>query len=155
VIGGEVDLPHQLAGGGLQAVQVAHGAQRVDAAAVHHGRTPRAGGVSDPGVGAVVVVLPDGLAVLGVQAEDAFLALTDPLAGVGARLHGWRLLAGGQLAVHDVDAVPDDRRAAVAAADRHFPHEARAALGEAFEDAVFPPDGVAFGTEPLGPVVGH
>src|SRR5207249_4754427 len=58
------------------------------------------------------------------------------------------------LAIHDVDAAVGDGGAGEAAADRGAPENFRAALRELGQDALFAPDTVAVGAEPLGPIVG-
>src|SRR5205823_3790111 len=70
----EVLGPEELACGGVEAAEVAHGAQGVDLAPADGRGAARAGGVADL-VGAVVLVLPALLAGGRVEAEDALLAL--------------------------------------------------------------------------------
>src|SRR5206468_11982860 len=106
-----------------------HGTGGVDAARFDYGRGPRAGGVGDLRVGAIVIVVPERLAVLGAQAQDTLLALADSLGRVAELVLG-RLLGVGQLPVHHEDAVADNRRSAVAAADRHLPELLRPTGGE-------------------------
>ena len=57
--------------------------------------------------------------------------------------------------VGDEDFTPGHRGSAVAAAELRAPELLGSALGKLFEDAVFAPDAVAFGSEELGPIVGE
>src|SRR5262249_53685350 len=104
VVPGEVLRPDDLAGVGFQTEQVAHAAERIHLALVDDGRGARPFGVGDL-VGAVVLVLPEELAVGGAEAQDALAA--------GQAALG-ELLALGEdvaLAVHDVDLAAGDGRA--------------------------------------------
>src|SRR5205823_1846958 len=122
--------------------------QGVDLAAGDDGRGARPGGVADE-VAAGVLVLPDDLAVGGVEAEDALGAVD------AARLGRVRLgrVPGGE-EVHDEDAVADDGGAGVAAAEADAPEDLRPAPGELVEDAGLAPDAIAPRPEPPRPVVG-
>src|SRR5262249_58939414 len=75
----EVLRPDHLAGVGVEAKQVAHGAEGVDLAVLDRRGGARPGGVADL-IGAVVLVLPEDLAVVLVEAQDALLAV-NALAG--------------------------------------------------------------------------
>ena len=145
----EVLRPQHLALGGIQAIKVAHGADSVDLAVGDQRRGARPDGVADL-VGAIVFVLPQGLAAGLVETDDALLA------GEGAAGEGVVWIAGalGELAVHDEDLAAGDGRPGVAAAQRCPPLDLRPLLGKLVEDALLAPDAIAFRPQPLRPVVG-
>src|SRR5437879_4008783 len=69
-----IDMPMYVAAGWVQTKQVSLGPERVDLAALHRRRRARAERIRDR-VGAVVLVFPQQLAVGGVEAQDALIAL--------------------------------------------------------------------------------
>ena len=71
VIGVEVALPGDLAAGRVVGVQIAHGAEGVGQPLADDDAGARAGGIADVAVCARVLVRPDGLAGLRVEAVDA------------------------------------------------------------------------------------
>src|SRR5262245_56686151 len=71
----EARSPNHLAVSRIQTEEVAHRAEGVDAVPLDERRRPRPFGVTDAGVRAVVLVLPEFLAGLAVEAEDTFGAL--------------------------------------------------------------------------------
>src|SRR5262249_5410423 len=137
----QVLAPDHLALARLQAEQIAHGAERVDALVAHEGRGPRSGGITDL-IGAIVFVLPENLPALFIEAEDALLALRELLA-----------LGRGAGAIGDIDASARDGGPRIAGPDGSPPAPDRAAVGEFVEDSALAPDAVTLGAEPLRPVV--
>src|SRR5262249_3755315 len=112
----EVLRPDHVALLGVQADKVPLGAQRVHLAVVHGRRAARPAGVGNL-VGAGVLVLPEDVAVGGVEAEDALLTRDlGPVAGVVQLAH-----VGVGHVVGDVDAAASDRRAGVAPGDGNAP----------------------------------
>src|SRR5207244_2789024 len=110
--------------GSIQAVEVAHGAEGVDLSAMHDRSRPRSARIEDL-VKAIVLLLPQQLAVGFLEAEDAFFSLQPFLAEALLPLGGFVALA-----VHDVDSAFRDRRPGKAAADLFSPDFLRPAFGE-------------------------
>src|SRR5262249_26137024 len=150
VVAREVLRPDHLAAVGVEAKEIAHGANGVNLAIDHRRRGARPGGVANPSVDAVVFVLPEEGSGGLVEAEDALLAF-DFLAGEAA---DGVLAPFGEDAVGYVDAAVDDRGASVAEADGRAPADLGPVLGELVEDARLAPDAVALWSQPLWPVVG-
>src|SRR5579884_3625113 len=95
--------PARFAGCGIQAKQVAHGAQGIDLASTDDGRGAWPTRVGD-GVRTVVVVFPEELAVVSTQAQESFHA-----GDAGARRPlGFALGVQGSNAIHDVDTTASD-----------------------------------------------
>src|SRR5262249_51938284 len=142
----EVLRPDRFPGLRLQAPEVTHRSERVDLVADDGRRGPRAERVADLLVRAVVLVFPNLLAGVFVQAHDALLARRGRGPG---RLFSDR--AGDP--VHTVDEPAGHRRPAVTGPERRLPHLLRTVLGEFVEDALLAPDAIALWAEPLRPVV--
>src|SRR5262249_50831403 len=132
----------------VQAIEIAHGAKRVDLAAVDQRRGTRPAGVGDR-VSAGVIPRPDDLPGPVVEAVDALLA--GQLAACEAAVGHLDAPVGEP--VGDVDAAAGDGGAGVAQRDGGAPADLRAAGGELIEDAALAPDGAAPRAEPLRPVV--
>jgi hypothetical protein len=93
-------------------------------------------------------MLPERLAVGGVEAQHALLAGQAFLAG--------RLFPFGELVpapIHEENAVLGNGRPGKAAADVGFPHHGRPVFGKLRHDARFAPNPVALRAVPLRPVV--
>ena len=129
-------LPEQLAGSGLEAVQVAHRAQGVGPAFVDGDRAARPGLVLDALVAAVIGVGPHLLARAGVEALHAFLRV------------------GPGDAVHDEHASLGDGRSAVAAADLGPPLDRQLRRLESLDEPGLRPDAVPRRSAPLRPIGG-
>lgn len=133
----------------IEAEQVAFGAERVDLAIADERCGTRSGGITY-GVRTIVFVLPKNFAVGFVETEDAFgagdFATLKGIAGVGGIL--------GELAIDDVHATFGDRRPRIACADGCAPTNGGTFGRKFFNDALFAPDGIAFGAEPLRPIIG-
>src|SRR5262249_52366422 len=103
VIAREVLRPEHLPRAGIQAEEIPHRAQGVNLAPGDDRRGPRTGGILDV-VPAVIFMLPQLLAGLGVQAEHPLLALDPTLVERIARIAS----AIGEDAVGDVDLAASD-----------------------------------------------
>src|SRR5437879_13281442 len=97
-----------LAGFGLQATQISHGAESIDAALMNQRRGSRSAGMGDL-VRAVIVVLPKGPAIKGIQTQDSLIA-GDTFA---RRPQGLAGCIASPRATHQVHAAVRDRRSAV------------------------------------------
>ena len=143
----EIPPPRFLAGGGVEAEEVAHRAEVVDLPVGHRRRGARAGRVAD-GVLARILELPDFLAGGGVQAEQPFR----PADGVARERVGRVRLPLVQLPIGDVHLAVGDRRPGVARADRRPPFH-RQFRRQLFDHPLFAPNAVPLRTVPLRPVV--
>src|SRR4029453_4264221 len=122
--------------------------ERVETVAVHDGGRPRAAGVRDVDVRAIVAVGPDRAAVRGAETVDTFRAQRGP---TRLRVHG---VGRGLDAIHDVDPAARHRGAGIALADRLAPDDGRAVLRKLRGEALLLPDGVALLSQPLRPLAG-
>src|SRR5262249_40257448 len=129
--------------------EVAHRPEGVDFAVTLRRGAARAVGVAD-GVAAGILVLPEHLALVGAEAQDAL--------GPGDRgpieVPAIADVVRGEI-VRDEDTVAGDGWASVADANRAAPEDFRPFRWEALDDSGFGPDGVAVGPHPLRPVVGR
>src|SRR5262245_2479083 len=140
-------LPDDRALLGVETEEMAHRAKRVDLSIINDRRGPRAIGVAQLDIGTIVRMMPDLLPGLDIETEDSLIARHRGL-GEGV-LQRW--LVG--LAVHDIEAIAHDRRAAVAGADRLPPADPWPTWRELFDNALLAPDRVALRAGPLRPVV--
>ena len=140
--------PNHFAIFGVECGQIPFGTERVYGIPVHGRGRPRAGRIAD-GVLHGIFVLPNLLAGLRIQAEDALgttrrFALEVALVGVAFFFH----------VIRHVHAFTDNGGAGVATRKWDAPKLLRPPLGELLEDALFPPDVVALRPHPLRPIVG-
>src|SRR6266478_2261560 len=145
----EIERPNLLTFLGIQAIEIAFRAKRVDFLVVNNRRCSGSGGIRDR-IGTVIFFGPKDSAVGFIEADNAFLA-RDVAAG---KVIGGFFSVGGELTIHEVDATLSHGRAAVARTDLLSPAHLRPALGELVDDAGFAPDAVSLRTEPLRPIVG-
>jgi hypothetical protein len=131
-LGEEVTAPDELAGGEVEALQAAFGAEGEDAAARDDGAGARAGVEAVAiAVGARRGVAPEALAIGGAQAVDDFFVAD---------------------AVEENEVVAEDRRGGEALAFFHFPYGAEAVGGEAREERGLGRDHVVRRAEKRRPV---
>ena len=146
IVGLEVAGPEQPPVGDVQAAEVSLGAERVDAVAIDRWRAPRPGRIGDR-VGHRILVLPEQLARGLIEAEHPFRA------GGRLPLEVRDLHIGIRHVVGDEHPSRRDGRPCIAACDGRSPEHVRAGRGKRIEQAILPPDIVAVGPHPLGPVV--
>jgi hypothetical protein len=145
----EIATPQHAPIAGIEAQQVAHGAQGEDSTAGHEGRGARAGGIRNP-VRTVLGVFPNPGAGARVEAQHPFISRDD----WSRTFAGFALRRFALQAIEQVEPVSHDCGTRVTAVDIRAPEDGRAAGRERFDDAGLAPDSVALRTHPLGPVVG-
>ena len=121
----------------VEATEFPHGAQGIDTAVANERGHARPAGVRDL-VGAVVSVLPENLAGGGAEAKHAFGAGN----GGARRADRFALVIHGANTIHDVDAVADHSRAAIARPDGCAPEHRRAAGRKLVHQTGLAPDAV-------------
>src|SRR5262245_32606271 len=145
----EILYPYRLAIGDVQADEMAHRTQRVNAVAVHGRRAARAGAVAHLVLDRVVI-LPEVLAGLLVETEYTLFA-GNPRALGKAALGELRTV--GRHEVENEHLALRDGRSGVPDPGRHTPQLLRPAPRERFDDAGLAPHPVSPRPEPLRPVV--
>src|SRR5438046_444125 len=93
----EIFSPKTFAGFGVQATQVTHGAEGIDAPLMNQRRGSRPAGVGDL-VGAIIFILPDQPAVTGIETQNSLFA-EDALACRPQWLPGF---IASSLAIHNI-----------------------------------------------------
>ena len=144
----EILLPKHFTGVGVEAEEVALRAERVNAVVIHCRRRAGASRITHR-VAAVVLVHPELAAGFFVETNHPLRAGNVPL----SKLIVWVIGIFGQLSIRNINLPLGHGRSGVATADGHPPINLRPAIGKFFEDATLTPYTIAFGSEPLWPVI--
>ncbi len=128
-------MPQHVAFGGIKAIQHARAAKRIGAAFVNEHRCSRAGRVADAIVGALVLIVPKGFPVSGIETMHAFD------------------LRGFHESIGDINSAIRHSRPTIAWPNFSAPLDWQLRRRKLFHDSRFPPYPIALRPAPLRPVI--